>query len=74
MLTCYSLLDNLDEDLLAELDQVVRENQLARCPFARSGRADVLLHDRHPTLAEDIDEDRQARVKEMAYKASQKDE
>lgn len=74
MLTCHSLLDNLDEDLLAELDQVVRENQLARCPFARSGRADVLLHDRHPTLAEDIDEERQARVKEMAYKASQKDE
>ncbi|RYP72671.1 hypothetical protein DL769_004413 [Monosporascus sp. CRB-8-3] len=68
------LLDDLDEDLLTELDQVVRQNQLARCPFARSGRAELLLHDRHPRLAEDIDEERQTRVKEMAYKTLQRDE
>ncbi|KAK8084919.1 hypothetical protein PG997_006190 [Apiospora hydei] len=68
------LLDNLDEELLVELDEVVRDNQLARCPFARSGRADLLLHERYPQLASDIDEERQRRVREMAYKAMSKDE
>lgn len=53
---------------------MVQENQLARCPFARSGRADRLLHERHPRLAEDIDQERQTRLKEMAYKISQRDE
>ncbi|KAI1662366.1 hypothetical protein F4813DRAFT_106449 [Daldinia decipiens] len=68
------LLDDLDEDLLLELDEVVRDNQLARCPFARSGRADLLLHERNPELAQDIDEERQRRVKEMAYKVIQKED
>ncbi|KAI8963225.1 hypothetical protein F5Y11DRAFT_320229 [Daldinia sp. FL1419] len=68
------LLDDLDEDLLLELDEVVRDNQLARCPFARSGRADLLLHERHPELAQDIDEERQRRVKEMAYKITHKED
>ncbi|KAI1373510.1 hypothetical protein F4677DRAFT_429142 [Hypoxylon crocopeplum] len=68
------LLDNLDEDLLLELDEVVRDNQLARCPFARSGRANLLLHDRNPELAQDIDEERQRRVKEMAFKVFQRDD
>lgn len=64
------LLDNLDEDLMFELDEVVRDNQLARCPFAKSGRADLLLHERHPALVEDIEEERQVRVKAMAYKVT----
>ncbi|RYO92369.1 hypothetical protein DL766_000337 [Monosporascus sp. MC13-8B] len=68
------LLDDLDGDLLTELDQVVRQNQLARCPFARSGRAEILLHDSHPRLVEDIDEERQTRLREMAYKTLQRDE
>ncbi|KAK8097884.1 myosin [Apiospora kogelbergensis] len=68
------LLDDLDEELLLELDEVVRDNQLARCPFARSGRADLLLHERYPQLASDIDEERQRRVREMAYKAMSRDE
>ncbi|CAJ2505099.1 Uu.00g124930.m01.CDS01 [Anthostomella pinea] len=68
------LLDDLDEDLLVELDEIVRDNQLARCPFARSGRAELLLHEQNPELAQDIDEERHRRVKEMAYKASQKDD
>ncbi|KAK7991881.1 myosin [Apiospora saccharicola] len=68
------LLDNLDEELLLELDEVVRDNQLARCPFARSGRADLLLHERYPQLASDINEERQRRVREMAYKVMSKDE
>ncbi|KAI1473027.1 uncharacterized protein F4812DRAFT_411323 [Daldinia caldariorum] len=68
------LLDDLDEDLLLELDEVVRDNQLARCPFARSGRADLLLHERNPELAQDIEEERHRRVKEMAFKVSQKED
>ncbi|RSM03503.1 hypothetical protein CDV31_010499 [Fusarium ambrosium] len=66
------LLDDLDEDLLFELDEVVRDNQLARLPFARSGRATLLLHEKYPELAADIDEERQIRIKEMAFKAMQR--
>ncbi|KAL8810050.1 MAG: hypothetical protein Q9200_002883 [Gallowayella weberi] len=49
------LLNELDEDLLLELDVVVRQNQLARLPIARSGRAEVELLDSYPQLAEIIE-------------------
>ncbi|KIL91913.1 hypothetical protein FAVG1_04316 [Fusarium avenaceum] len=68
------LLDNLDEDLLLELDDVVRDNQLARFPFVRSGRAELLLHESFPELAADIEEERQVRIREMAYKTAQRDD
>mgnify|MGYP002621748323 CR=1 FL=1 len=68
------LLDELDEDLLLELDEVVRNNQLAQSPFARSGRAEELLHETYPWLAEEILEERQIRIKEMAYKAHREEE
>ncbi|RKU44853.1 hypothetical protein DL546_005864 [Coniochaeta pulveracea] len=68
------LLDDLDEDLLLDLDEVVRDNQLAQFPFARSGRSELLLHEQNPELAGDIDEERQRRVKEIAFKANQKEE
>lgn len=68
------LLDDLDEDLLLELDEVTRANQLARFPFARSGRSDLLLHENNPDLVTDIEEERRLRVREMAFKATQKDD
>ena len=68
------LLEDLDDDLLYDLDQVVRDNQLARFPFARSGRAELLLHERHPDLAEEIEEERRIRIKELAYKVLHKDD
>ncbi|KAL1880567.1 hypothetical protein VTK73DRAFT_5372 [Phialemonium thermophilum] len=68
------LLDDLDEDLLADLDRVVRENQLAQFPTARSGRAELLLHENHPELAQDIIEERLRRIREMAFKATLKDD
>jgi len=68
------LLDDLDEDLLLELDQVVRDNQTAQLPFVKSGRTELLLHENYPELAQDIDEERQIRVKEMAFKASRDDD
>lgn len=62
------LLDELDDDLLLELDEVVRDNQAAQSPFVRSGRTELLLHEINPWLAEEIDEERQIRIKEIAFK------
>lgn len=56
------LLDELDEDLLSELDVVVRENQLACLPFAKSGRALELLYEDHPELANSILRSRHAKL------------
>jgi hypothetical protein len=64
------LLDELDEDLMLELDEVVRGNQLACLPFAKSGRSDLLLHERHPSLEEDIYEERQRKIRDMAFRWS----
>ncbi|KAL9947910.1 hypothetical protein ACHAQF_006048 [Verticillium nonalfalfae] len=66
-------LDNLDEELLSELDDVVRQNQLARYPIARGGRAERLLYELYPELTLDIEEERIIRVKEMAFKAATDD-
>lgn len=55
-------LDELDDDLLYELNQVARENQLAYLPFARSGRAEALLFDQYPELAERIERGRRAKI------------
>ncbi|XP_014560893.1 hypothetical protein COCVIDRAFT_12345 [Bipolaris victoriae FI3] len=55
-------LDELDEDLLLELNQVAHENQLAYLPFARSGRAETLLFDRYPELAERIERGKRAKI------------
>lgn len=69
-----NLLESLDEEVIKELDAVVRDNQLARFPFVRSGRAELLLYDTYPELAQDIEEERQRRVREMGFKAIQREE
>ncbi|ESZ92510.1 hypothetical protein SBOR_7102 [Sclerotinia borealis F-4128] len=68
------LLDGLDEDLIFELDKVVRDNQLNCLPFAKSGRADITLHGYYPELAEDIDEERRRRLGDMMFRAYLKDD
>ncbi|KAK3349119.1 hypothetical protein B0T25DRAFT_457154 [Lasiosphaeria hispida] len=68
------LLDELDEELLLDLDEVVRANQATLMPFTKGGQAELLLHETYPELARDIYEERQIRVKEMAYKAHREDE
>ena len=68
------LIDNLEEDLLLKLDEVVRANQLNCLPFAKSGRAELELHERHPSLAGDIDEERQRRVRDMTFRSNLKDD
>ena len=55
-------LDELDDDILHELNEVARENQLAYLPFARSGRAEALLFDQYPELAERIERGKRAKI------------
>ncbi|KAF2716846.1 hypothetical protein K431DRAFT_289072 [Polychaeton citri CBS 116435] len=55
-------LNELDEDLQLDLDEVIRQNQLAGMPFAKSGRAEALLHERNPQLAAMIVRSRQSKV------------
>ncbi|RFU35144.1 hypothetical protein B7463_g1218, partial [Scytalidium lignicola] len=68
------LLDDLDDDLVSELEEVVRANQLNCLPFVKSCRAELLLHERHPSLAGDIDEERQRRIRDVGFIAASKDE
>ncbi|KAG4032895.1 hypothetical protein MFRU_006g03540 [Monilinia fructicola] len=68
------LLDDLDEDLVLELDEVVRDNQLNCLPFAKSGRADLDLHEKYPELAEDIDEERRRRLGDMTFRSQLRDD
>ncbi|KAK6351272.1 hypothetical protein TWF718_004437 [Orbilia javanica] len=52
-------LEEFDEDLMAELDEAVKERQLAYMPFTRSGRAEAELLERHPHLAASADNEQQ---------------
>lgn len=64
-----SLLNELDDDLMLELDEVVRQNQLACLPFAKSGRAEAELHERHPELAALLDRGKRIKVDSMAIQS-----
>ncbi|KAK0668475.1 hypothetical protein QBC41DRAFT_204292, partial [Cercophora samala] len=68
------LLDELDEDLLLELDAVVRDNQLAHYPYLASYRGQLSSQLDDSSLAEDILEERQVRVREMGYKVQREEE
>lgn len=59
------LLDDLDEDLLADLDEIVQANQHANLPFVRSGRADGELFEQYPQLPEQLETARQVRIDSM---------
>ena len=62
-------LNELDEDLLEDLDEVVRENQLSHMRHARNGRAEVSLHERNPDLASAIERSRQAKIDALSLRA-----
>lgn len=62
-------LNGLDEDLLIELDEVVRANQLACMPFAKSGRAERILFERHPQLASIVDRNRRAKIDSVSLRS-----
>ncbi|KAL8992643.1 MAG: hypothetical protein Q9169_006939, partial [Polycauliona sp. 2 TL-2023] len=63
------LLNELDEDLILELDATVRENQLARLPFAKSGRAEAELLESYPQLAEIVERGKRARIDQIAFRS-----
>ncbi|KAK4692928.1 inhibitor of Bruton tyrosine kinase, partial [Lecanoromycetidae sp. Uapishka_2] len=56
------LLQELDEDLMHELDEVVRQNQLACLPIAKSGRAEADLVERYPKLVEKMEQSKRIRL------------
>lgn len=54
---------------MAELDDTVRQNQLARLPISRSGRAQAELLDTYPQLAEFIERGRRTKVDQIAFRS-----
>ncbi|KAL8304460.1 hypothetical protein RB597_004367 [Gaeumannomyces tritici] len=66
------MLDDLEEDLLVDLDDVVKENQAENS--VKSRHIEAGLHELHPELMQDMEEERQRRVREMVWKASQRDD
>ena len=65
----FSLLNELDEELMADLDDVVRQNQLACLPFAKSGRAEAELLEKYPDLVDVIDRGKRAKIDSMALQS-----
>lgn len=61
-----SLLDELDDDLMLELDQVVRQNQLACLPYSKSQEAEEELFSTYPELSALIEKNRRAKFDLMA--------
>lgn len=74
LLTYNSLLDELDDDLMLELDEVVRQNQLACLPVAKSGIAEAALLQAYPELSAMIERGRQARLDSMASRYRSREE
>ena len=69
MLISIRLLDELDDDLMHELDDVVRQNQLACLPFAKSGKAEAELLEAHPESVNLRDRDRRAKIDSIALQS-----
>ena len=65
----HSLLDELEDDLMLELDEVVRQNQLACLPISKSGRAEDDLLERHPELIALMERSKRAKVDSMALRS-----
>ncbi|KUL90920.1 hypothetical protein ZTR_00985 [Talaromyces verruculosus] len=60
-----TLLDDLEEDLMDELDEICQENQLARYPVSRGRNSEEALLERYPELVTSLEIDRQRRVDSM---------
>lgn len=65
-LTLPSLLQELDEDLMLELDEIVRQNQLACLPIAKSGRAEAELVERYPKLLNLMERGKRIKIDSMS--------
>ncbi|KAI9844635.1 MAG: hypothetical protein M1837_005487 [Sclerophora amabilis] len=63
------LLEELEDELLLELDGVVRANQLACLPIAKSGLAERELQEKFPGLAEARDLERRDKISAVAVRS-----
>lgn len=61
----FSLLNELDDDLMLELDQVVRQNQLACFPYSKSRKAEEELFATYPELSAVIEHNRRTTIDSM---------
>lgn len=57
-----------------ELDEVVRQNQLACLPFAKSGRAEAELFDAHPELHATLERSQRAKIDSLRLQSRIGDE
>jgi hypothetical protein len=60
-------MDDLDDDMMTELDLAYRSNQLVNLPFVKSGKAEAILHEEHPELAAMVVEERDAKIRNLAF-------
>ncbi|KAI4198005.1 MAG: hypothetical protein LQ346_002850 [Caloplaca aetnensis] len=65
----YHLLNELDEDLMVELDETIRQNQLTHLPVSRSGRAQAELLNAYPQLAAIMERGRRTKVDQVAFRS-----
>lgn len=61
----HRILNDLDEDLLFELDEVVRNVQLRCSEVTRSGALEDALHEAHPELADLIETEKRVKIDYM---------
>ncbi len=73
-LTFSSLLDELDDDLMLELDEVVRQNQLACLPVSKSGKTEAELFQTYPELPGRIYQGRKAKLDSITIQSRTRDE
>ena len=59
---------------MLELDEVVRQNQLACLPFAKSGRAEIELLEQHPSLIDMIQRGKNAKLDSVRLRSRLGDE
>lgn len=59
---------------MLELDDVVRENQVACLPFSKSGRAELELFERYPGLVDIIERGRRAKIDSFRLQSRLRDE
>ncbi|KAL9102310.1 MAG: hypothetical protein Q9163_002528 [Psora crenata] len=68
------LLSELDGDLMLELDEVVRQNQLHCLPISKSGRAEADLYQRYPGLVDLVERSKAIKVDQLMLQSRMREE
>jgi len=66
LINACSLLEELDGDLMLELNEVVRQNQLNRSPISKSGKVETELLERFPDLVDAIERGKRTRIDQLS--------